>query len=63
MSSRNKAAVVSRTYNATPGVCAQAVKLLLDCRAKKEATRPGSPDDGTESKEDSASDPIIQQSA
>ncbi len=29
-------------------------RFVLDCHAKKEATRPGSPDDGTEVKEDSA---------
>jgi hypothetical protein len=29
-------------------------KFVLDCHAKKEATRPGSPEDGTKVKEDSA---------
>jgi hypothetical protein len=31
-------------------------RFVLDCHAKKEATRPGSPDDGTKVKEDSANE-------
>ena len=34
-------------------------KYVLDCHSKKEATHPGSPDDGTEFKEDSANEHII----
>jgi hypothetical protein len=32
---------------------------IFDCHAKKKAARPGSPDDGTKFKEDSADAPII----
>jgi hypothetical protein len=35
-------------------------KFILDCHAQKKAARPGGPDDGTKSKEDSANAPIIQ---
>jgi hypothetical protein len=35
-------------------------RFVLDCHAKKEGARPGTPNDGTESKEDSADVPIIQ---
>jgi hypothetical protein len=35
---------------------ANVFRFVLDCHAKKEATRPGSPDDGTEVKEDSANE-------
>lgn len=37
MSSRNKAAIVSRAYNATPDACTQAVKLLLNTLSKENA--------------------------
>jgi hypothetical protein len=33
---------------------ANVYKFVLNCHSKKEATRPGGPDDGTKSKEDSA---------
>jgi hypothetical protein len=36
-------------------------KFVLDCHAKKEAARPGDPDDGTKVKGDSADAPILQQ--
>lgn len=38
-------------------------RFILDCHAKKEDTRPGAPNDGTKSKENSANERIIQQSA
>jgi hypothetical protein len=52
------------TYAARPDVTpdvevsalANVYKFVLECRTKKEATRPGSPDDGTKSKEDSANE-------
>lgn len=36
MSSRTQAAAVSRSYNAVPDACTQAVKLLLDCHEKRD---------------------------
>jgi hypothetical protein len=39
---------------------ARAWEFIFDCHAKKKAARPGGPDDGTKSKEDSANAPIIQ---
>jgi len=35
---------------------ANVYRFVLDCHVKKEATRPGSPDDGTEIKEDSTNE-------
>ena len=37
-------------------VLASIYKLAISSHARKEATRPGSPDDGTEVKEDSANE-------
>ncbi len=42
---------------------ANVYKFVLDCHAKEEDTRPGAPNDGTKSKENSANERIIQQSA
>ena len=42
------------TAEAEIGALANVYKFLMDCRARKEATRPGSPDDGIKVKEDSA---------
>ena len=39
---------------------ARAWAYVFDCYRKKEAARPGGPDDGTKSKEDSASEHIIR---
>lgn len=39
---------------------ARAWSYIFDCHAKKKAARPGGPDDGTKSKEDSGNTPIIQ---
>ena len=41
---------------AEAGVLAWIYKLAISSHARKEATRPGSPDDGTEFKEDSANE-------
>ena len=56
------------TVKATPDITeeqardarARAWAFIFDCHAKKKAARPGGPDDGTKSKEDSANAPIIQ---
>jgi hypothetical protein len=42
------------TPQAEISVLSACYQFILDCHAKKEATRPGSPDDGTKVKEDSA---------
>lgn len=42
---------------------ANVYRFVLDCHAKKEDTRPGAPNDGTKSKENSTNERIIQQSA
>jgi hypothetical protein len=39
---------------------ARAWAYVFDCYRKKEGSRPGAPDDGTEVKEDSANEHIIQ---
>ena len=48
--------VVERRYLDEPDACVSAVELLLKSYAKKEATRPGSPDDAKGSKSDRARD-------
>ena len=48
------------TPEAELSALAAVYKLCLESRARKEATRPGSPDDGTRIKEDSANEHMIQ---
>jgi hypothetical protein len=54
----------ARSSNAKPNHArdarARAWAFAFECYRKKKGARPGAPDDGTESKEDSADAPIIQ---
>lgn len=53
-----------RHFNPTPDCArearARAWAFAFECYRVKKGARPGAPDDGTESKEDSADVPIIQ---
>jgi hypothetical protein len=63
MSRSKGSVVVTRTYIAAPDDCVRALELLLNKSVRKEAARPGGPNHGTESKEDSAYGHIIQDPA
>jgi hypothetical protein len=47
---------VGTTPETELGALANVYRFALNCHARKEATHPGSPDDGTKIKEDSANE-------